>query len=82
MLILFIYKLQMFGILFLELDSVDLKFPDVCLVKWGRFPSAAAENAWGNFQRYAWWTLKKLAEKHSFQEVMRFTCAWRCFNVL
>ena len=42
--------MQRFGVFyFSELDSVNLEFLKTYLVKRGRFPSAAAEKAWGNF---------------------------------
>ena len=75
MLILFIYKLKVFRVLFSELDSVDLKFLDGCIVKRVRLPSAAAEKALGTFKRPARRILKKLVEKHCFQKVMHFTYA-------
>ena len=68
----FIHKLQMFGMFYVsELDTVDLKVLNGCRVKRGRFPSASCREGMGQLlQGLHGEHQKKLAEKHSFQEVM------------
>ena len=67
---------------FSELESVDLKFLDGCLVKRGTFPGAAAQKAWGAFHRACRKNIKDISRETQLARSGAFHLCMKVFQHL
>ena len=73
----------MFCVLFFsELESVDLKFLDGCLVKRGTFPGAAAQKAWGAFHGACRKNIKEISRETQLSRSGAFHLCMKVFQHL